>query len=129
VVPDHLAQTFASARRAMDDMPMGDTDYGPEVWHVHRVRSVAEVVERRGDRLTTVAAVEESSGTIAGFTQLVVPGDGEGDAQHYGTGVLPEHRGHSRHPDLHHQSGLIQISGGCRQRLRIFCTAAVVIGW
>ncbi|MEU5697668.1 hypothetical protein AB0G99_02300, partial [Streptomyces aurantiacus] len=25
---------------------------------------------------------------------LVVPGDGRGDGQHYGTGVLPEHRGH-----------------------------------
>ncbi|MGA4990314.1 GNAT family N-acetyltransferase [Nonomuraea bangladeshensis] len=23
-----------------------------------------------------------------------MPGDGRGDAQHYGTGVLPEHRGH-----------------------------------
>jgi GNAT superfamily N-acetyltransferase len=28
-----------------------------------------------------------------GFTELVVPGDGTGDGQHYGTGVLPEHRG------------------------------------
>jgi len=73
----------------MDDMPMGDTDYGPEVWDVDRVRSVAEVVERRGDLLTTVAAVEESSGTIAAFTELVVPAAGKGDAQHYGTGVLP----------------------------------------
>jgi hypothetical protein len=31
---------------------------------------------------------------IGGFTELVVPGNGTGDAQHYGTGVLPEHRGH-----------------------------------
>ncbi|WP_327712964.1 GNAT family N-acetyltransferase [Streptomyces sp. NBC_00464] len=114
-VPGPLAQTFAASRRAMDDMPMDDTDYGIVVWDVDRVRAVAQAVEERGDRLHTVAAVDENDGTIAGFTELVVPGDGKGDGQHYGTGVLPEHRGHGlarwmkalsvlrareRHPDL-----------------------------
>jgi GNAT superfamily N-acetyltransferase len=41
-----------------------------------------------------VVAVDDTDGSIAGFTELVVPGDGTGDAQNYGTGVLPEHRGH-----------------------------------
>ncbi len=113
VVPDELAETFAASRRAMDDMPMDDTDYGTQVWDVDRVRSVAEVIANRNDLLTTVAAM--SGDSIAGFTELVVPGNGTGDAQHYGTAVLPEHRGHGlarwmkaelirqarvRHPDL-----------------------------
>ncbi|MCM2423458.1 GNAT family N-acetyltransferase [Streptomyces sp. RKAG293] len=93
-VPDDLAGTFAASRRAMDDMPMDDTDYGTVVWDVERVRSVAEAVAKRGDLLHTVAAVDVSDGSIAGFSELVVPGDGKGDGQHYGTGVLPEHRGH-----------------------------------
>ncbi|MFB7914628.1 GNAT family N-acetyltransferase [Streptomyces sp. NPDC056061] len=93
-VPDGLARTFAASRRAMDDMPMGDTDYGTMFWDVDRVRAVARAVEQRGDRLHTVVAVTASDGTIAGFTELVVPGNGTGDGQHYGTGVLPEHRGH-----------------------------------
>lgn len=38
-VPDDLARTFAASRRAMDDMPMGDTDYGTVVWDVERVRA------------------------------------------------------------------------------------------
>lgn len=42
----------------------------------------------------SVVAIDTSNGSIAGFTELVVPGGGTGDAQHYGTGVLPEHRGH-----------------------------------
>ncbi|MFF3394087.1 GNAT family N-acetyltransferase [Streptomyces sp. NPDC002669] len=92
-VPDELAPTFAASRRAMDDMPMGDTDFGTVVWDVDRVRSVAAAVAARGDLLHTVAAVDESDGTIVGFTELVVPGDRKGDAQHYGTAVLPEHRG------------------------------------
>ncbi|MFI1093552.1 GNAT family N-acetyltransferase [Streptomyces sp. NPDC020917] len=92
-VPDDLADTFAASRRAMDDMPMDDCDYGTVVWDVDRVRAAALAVERRGEHLHTVAAVAEADGTIAGFTELVVPADGTGDAQHYGTGVLPEHRG------------------------------------
>ncbi|WP_310724292.1 GNAT family N-acetyltransferase [Streptomyces sp. N2A] len=93
-VPDDLAQTFAASRRAMDDMPMDDTDHGTVIWDVDRVRAAARAVAERGDQLHTVAAVDESDGSIAGFTELVVPGSGEGDGQHYGTGVLPEHRGH-----------------------------------
>jgi GNAT superfamily N-acetyltransferase len=94
VVPDELAETFTASRRAMDDMPMDDTDYGTQTWDVDRVRAVALAIEKRGDHLDTVAVIDESDGTIVGFTELVVPGSGTGDGQHYGTGVLPEHRGH-----------------------------------
>jgi GNAT superfamily N-acetyltransferase len=94
IVPDELAGSFAASRRAMDDMPMGSLDHGTERWDVARVRAVAQAVADRGDLLHTVAAVDESDGAIVGFTELVVPGDGRGDGQHYGTGVLPEHRGH-----------------------------------
>ncbi|MEU8379897.1 GNAT family N-acetyltransferase [Streptosporangium sp. NPDC048865] len=93
-VPDELAGTFTASRRAMDDMPMDDTDYGVVVWDVDRVRAAAKAVADRGESLHTVVAVDESDGSIAGFTELVVPGDGKGDGRHYGTGVLPEHRGH-----------------------------------
>lgn len=93
-VPDALADTFVASRRATDDMPMGTTDYGTVTWDLERVLAAAAAVEKRGDLLHTVAAVDASDGSIAGFTELVVPGDGTGDAQHYGTGVLPEHRGH-----------------------------------
>ena len=93
-VPDDLAQTFAASRRAMDDMPMDGTDYGIVTWDVERVRAAAKAVEQRGDQLHTVVAIDASDGSIAGFTELVIPGNGTGDGQHYGTGVLPEHRGH-----------------------------------
>lgn len=94
VVPTGLSRTYAASRRAMDDMPMGDTDYGTVVWDVERVVAAAEAIAKRGDSLYTVAAVHASSGTIVGFSELVLPGDGKGDGQHYGTAVLPEHRGH-----------------------------------
>ncbi|MDX3524237.1 GNAT family N-acetyltransferase [Streptomyces scabiei] len=94
VVPDGLARSYAASRRAMDDMPMGDTDYGTVVWDVERVVAAAEAIAKRGDSLYTVAAVHTSSGTVVGFSELVLPGDGRGEGQHYGTAVLPEHRGH-----------------------------------
>lgn len=114
-VPDGLAETFVASRHAMDDMPMGSTDFGTVAWDLERVRAAAAAIEKRGDLLHTVVAIDESDGSIAGFTELVVPGDGKGNGQHYGTGVLPEHRGHGlgrwmkaasirhafeRHPDL-----------------------------
>jgi GNAT superfamily N-acetyltransferase len=93
-VADEPAETFAASRRAMDDMPMGDADYGTVVWDVDRVRAAARTVEGRGELLHTVAGVDDADGVIVGFAELVVPGDGKGDARRYSTGVLPEHRGH-----------------------------------
>ncbi|MCA2213942.1 GNAT family N-acetyltransferase [Jidongwangia harbinensis] len=92
-VPGDLAATFAASRRAMDDMPMDDAEPDRRPWDTDRVRAVAAAVAARGDVLLTVAALTEPGGVVAGFTELVVPGAGTGDGLHYGTGVLPEHRG------------------------------------
>lgn len=91
VVPGELAETFATAKSAMGDMPTGDMDYGTTTWDTDRVRDMAEVVEKRGDTLLTVAAVHRD--TVAGFTELVIPvGDGTRAIQ-YDTAVVPGHRG------------------------------------
>ncbi|ARP68824.1 GNAT family N-acetyltransferase [Streptomyces pluripotens] len=129
-VPDGLARTFAASRRALDDMPMDDTDYGTVAWDVDRVRAAAQAIDERGELLHTVVAIDDSDGSIVGFTELVVPGDGKGDGQHYGTGVLPEHRGHGlsrwmkaesirqareRHPEL---DGLLTDTADSNQPMR-----------
>jgi GNAT superfamily N-acetyltransferase len=91
VVPNELAETFAIAKSAMGDMPTGEMDYSTTDWDADRVRDMAEVVEKRGDTLLTVAALHGE--TIAGFTELVIPvGDGTRAIQ-YDTAVMPEHRG------------------------------------
>jgi GNAT superfamily N-acetyltransferase len=94
VVPDGLAETFARARQGMEDMPTGGIGFGEVRWDVARVREAAEVIARRGERLVTVAAVCETDGSIAGYTELVLPADGSPRAQQYDTSVLPAHRGH-----------------------------------
>jgi ribosomal protein S18 acetylase RimI-like enzyme len=91
-VADELAETFARSRQAMDDMPMDDAAWTPDNWDVERLHWVADAVAKRGEILLTTAVIGPDD-EIAGFTEVVVAGDGIGDGQHYGTGVLPEHRG------------------------------------
>ncbi|MFI5896281.1 GNAT family N-acetyltransferase [Actinoplanes sp. NPDC051513] len=90
--PPELVDTFVRARHAMDDMPMDDADYVPDTWDASRLDAVTKAVADRGEFLCVTAALT-TEGEMAAFTELVVPADGAGDAQHYGTGVLPEHRG------------------------------------
>ncbi|MEV0789893.1 GNAT family N-acetyltransferase [Kribbella sp. NPDC050459] len=92
VPPDELVQTFTDARAGMNDAPSGTIATPVDVWDVERTRYAAQLIAQRGEHLSVVAAVD-GTGRIAGFTEVVVPGDGKGDGQHYGTAVLPEHRG------------------------------------
>ena len=94
MVPDELAETFVASRHAMNDAPTGGVDFSAVPWDLGRVQAAVAAVEKRGDVLHTVVAIGETDGAIAGFTELAIPGDGKGDAQSYGTAVLPEHRGH-----------------------------------
>ncbi|MFI8391873.1 hypothetical protein [Streptomyces sp. NPDC085540] len=69
-VPDELADAFATAKNAMNDMPTGDLDYGNVAWDAERVRAMAEVVRDRGDVLLTTAAL--GAGEMAGYTEIVI---------------------------------------------------------
>ncbi|MFF5917613.1 GNAT family N-acetyltransferase [Streptomyces flavochromogenes] len=91
-VPDELAEAFASVKNAMNDMPMGDMDYGSQTWTVDRVRAMAEVLADRGDLLLTTAAL--GKGEMAGYTEIVIRSGETHRALQYDTVVAPAHRGH-----------------------------------
>ncbi|MEV6394455.1 GNAT family N-acetyltransferase [Streptomyces sp. NPDC051907] len=92
-VPDELADAFAAAKTAMNDMPVGDLDYGSVAWDADRVRAMAQVIADRGDTLLTLAAVHDD-GTMAGYTEVLLPQGRGPRAQQYDTAVVPAHRGH-----------------------------------
>ncbi|MGW7433406.1 GNAT family N-acetyltransferase [Streptomyces sp. NPDC054861] len=92
-VPDELADAFAAAKNAMNDMPVGDLDYGSVAWDADRVRAMAQVIADRGDALLTIAAVHDD-GTMAGYTEILLPQGSGPRAQQYDTAVVPAHRGH-----------------------------------
>ncbi|MFC9701407.1 GNAT family N-acetyltransferase [Streptomyces sp. NPDC056943] len=91
-VPDELAEAFAVAKNAMNDMPTGDMDYGSQSWTADRVRAMAEVLADRGDLLLTTAALRK--GEIAGYTEIVIRAGETRRALQYDTVVVPAHRGH-----------------------------------
>ncbi|GAA4045261.1 GNAT family N-acetyltransferase [Nonomuraea soli] len=91
-VPDELAEAFAAAKNAMNDMPTGKMDYGVQRWDADRVRSMAKVLADRGDTLLTVAA--RRGGELAGFTEIVIRSGETRRALQYDTVVVPAHRGH-----------------------------------
>ncbi|MEU7701485.1 GNAT family N-acetyltransferase [Streptomyces sp. NPDC039028] len=91
-VPDGLAEAFAAAKNAMNDMPTGDMDYGSQTWTADRVRAMAEVLADRGDLLLTTAAL--GKGEMAGYTEIVIRSGEARRAQQYDTAVAPAHRGH-----------------------------------
>jgi len=86
-VPDEYALALARAKHAMADMQA----YEGVPWDAERVREMAEMVNKRGDDLYTVAAVQGT--TVAGFTEVVVSADDPYRAAQYDTAVVPEHRG------------------------------------
>ncbi|WNI15206.1 GNAT family N-acetyltransferase [Actinacidiphila sp. ITFR-21] len=94
VVPESLAASLAHAKQAVADTPVGTLDCGPAEWDEDRVCEAAQVVARRGERLLTVAALAEADGSVAGYTELVLPADASGIARQYETAALPAHRGH-----------------------------------
>ncbi|WP_106983081.1 GNAT family N-acetyltransferase [Streptomyces sp. NRRL S-237] len=91
-VPDELADAFATAKNAMNDMPTGDLDYGSVAWDAERVRAMGKVVVDRGDVLLTTAALGE--GEMAGYTEIVIRAGETRRALQYDTVVVPGHRGH-----------------------------------
>jgi GNAT superfamily N-acetyltransferase len=91
-VADDLADAFAAAKNAMNDMPTGDMDYGEQRWDADRVHAMARVLADRGDTLLTVAALHGD--VVAGFTEIVIRAGEKQRALQYDTVVVPEHRGH-----------------------------------
>ncbi|TBO55173.1 GNAT family N-acetyltransferase [Streptomyces kasugaensis] len=93
LVPDEHAATHARAHNAMQDAPIGDLDEQHDPWDADRVRATTRVILDRGGMMLTVAAIAEADGTVAGYTELVLPTPDSVRALQYDTAVIPEHRG------------------------------------
>ncbi|MFZ5850274.1 MAG: GNAT family N-acetyltransferase [Actinomycetota bacterium] len=90
---EHLAGVTALLT-AMNDAPVGELDWEPEVWSAERIRAYEAAAAGRGDRPYTVVARHQPTGELAALTAVYVRGghpqwSGQGD-----TVVLAAHRGH-----------------------------------
>ena len=91
--PDELVQGFARARDAIADSPIGASSYQHPGWSTERVRDYEAQTRASGESHRYVAAVDERSGTVAGFTELAVTPGQWSHCRQEDTAVLPRFRG------------------------------------
>ncbi|KAA2252860.1 GNAT family N-acetyltransferase [Solihabitans fulvus] len=92
--PEELVASYAEARQAIHDAPLGELEYQEPDWTVARVREHETELRAAGTEQRVVVVVHESTGTVAGLTELGVhPNDLTWGYQR-DTAVLTAYRGH-----------------------------------
>ena len=89
--PDDLIDSYVRAKSAMNDAPFDDADLTDFVFAADGIRADEKAAAERGE-WRVVFAVQEDSGEVAAFTEVLVtrqPWSSQRD-----TAVVPEHRGH-----------------------------------
>ena len=91
--PDRWVADLAALRTRMStDAPMAGMVMTEDVWDADRVREHDERITSSGRDLVTAAVEHVASGTLAGFSEIVVAG-GDPVAVQEDTLVLRDHRG------------------------------------
>lgn len=91
--PERLVAAYALARTAKTDAPTGQSSLEFPEWTVERVRAHEADVQRRGSESRVVVAVDESTGAIAGLTEIQLRPSQPALAYQQDTAVLPKYRG------------------------------------
>lgn len=93
--PEELVDDLIVLLRAMStDPPMGTMDYHEESWDAMRVRNMEAQRVRSGRQPLTTAVRHRPTGTLAGFTELLLDTRKPEVAHQENTIVLARHRGH-----------------------------------
>ncbi|HZE37391.1 MAG TPA: GNAT family N-acetyltransferase [Stackebrandtia sp.] len=93
--PEAYAEQYAHLKSLlMTDAPTGEMDYEQQVWDVARLRADEDITAKQGRTVLTAVAVAPD-GSLAGHTQIGLPGAGDGQRSfQWDTLVLRKHRGH-----------------------------------
>jgi GNAT superfamily N-acetyltransferase len=93
--PSELVDDMARLMALMStDPPQGDLDMEAETWDAARYREHEQSVLDRGRQRIAVAARDDRTGQLAGFTDLAVPTGAPEAGYQWSTIVASEHRGH-----------------------------------
>lgn len=91
---EHLASFAQANSHMMTDIPAGDLVVDVTPWTPDRVREHEEEASEAGMELLRVAVRDRTSGQIAAYSELELPGEHPDLAFQADTLVLAEHRGH-----------------------------------
>ena len=92
--PEELFNAYAAAKLTLREAPPNDLELRPGSYDAERLRASLTTLRARGMRPHTVLAVQESTGIVAGLTEVVVPAQRPSRADQYDTVVVPKHRGY-----------------------------------
>ena len=93
--PEELYNAYAAAKAEVrESYDLGDLELSPSSYEPQRLRASIETLAARGLKLYVVVAVHESTGDVAGLTEVVVPQQHPTRADQYDTVVVPRHRGY-----------------------------------
>jgi GNAT superfamily N-acetyltransferase len=93
--PEELYDAYAAAKAEVrESYDLGDLELSPSSYEPDRLRASIETLAARGLKLYVVVAVHESTGVVAGLTEVVVPQQHPTRADQYDTVVVPRHRGY-----------------------------------
>jgi mycothiol synthase len=70
--PESVLDSYAGARAAIHDAPLGESDYRWPEWTPARVRAAEAEYRSQGLEQRVVAAIHEATGAVAGFTEVAV---------------------------------------------------------
>lgn len=94
VAPEEVVGSYAVARGAINDAPLGESNYRWPEWTVKRVRAAEADARAQGLVRRVVVALHEVTGTVAGFTEVLVHPRRPDWGYQRDTAVLAGHRGH-----------------------------------
>jgi GNAT superfamily N-acetyltransferase len=94
--PDDIIEAVVDVQEVMNTAPREDLDMEDWHWTVEQIRESEKSVFAEGGERWFIAARHDSSGVLAGFTELFYNRNSRPEtAWQGGTGVRPEHRGHA----------------------------------
>jgi GNAT superfamily N-acetyltransferase len=93
--PDEWVDGMALMRTRMStDAPSAGLEQTEDLWTADRVRSVDDLWATSPRLSLTTVAVHDTTGQLAGYTELDVPAESDRPVEQVDTLVLREHRGH-----------------------------------
>jgi RimJ/RimL family protein N-acetyltransferase len=93
--PEDLVRDRALlAERMSTDIPLDELDRRPEQWDLERVRATESLVAAQNRTSFSAGAVEERSGRLVAYSDLLLPRGAPEKAYQWDTLVHVEHRGH-----------------------------------
>lgn len=92
--PDELLESYARAKAAMNDAPLGSMDWQGLRHSAERQREDEAFWAQVGRQIRCVAAVSAGSGEVVALTEVLVSRWSPARAEQDDTAVVPAHRGH-----------------------------------